>query len=172
MTPIKIVMLIVFAFVLTTSVVGGELPTSANPIQTIDQAGLMALMKSRENRYMIVAMAAWCRPCRKELPVLVDLFERYRSEGLNIVGITLDLEGPQAMQPIIDKAKVNFPVYWAGQSAIESFDIYAIPMLFLVKGGAVVEKIPGERSRKYLEKKNKAVARITALLRVGQTSPD
>ena len=155
MTRIIIATLIFSAFVLTTSVVGGELPASTNPIQTIDQAGLAALMKSDKNRNMIVAMAAWCKPCRKELPVLVDLFARYRSQGLNMVGLTLDLEGPKVMQPIIDKAKVNFPVYWADQSTIERYEIYAIPMLFLVKNGEVVEKIPGERPRKFLEEKIK-----------------
>lgn len=127
----------------------------ANPIQTIDQAALKALMKDQEQRYMLVAMAAWCSPCRKELPVLNELYEKYRAQGLKMVGVSVDLEGPKAMQAIIDKAKVTFPVYWAGHDAVETFEIYAIPMLFIVKDGEVVEKIPGKRSKKYLEKKIK-----------------
>ena len=113
------------------------------------------MLKRDDCRCLIVAMAAWCKPCRKELPVLADLYTRYRDRGLEIVGISLDLEGPEALQPIIDKAKVNFPVYWVGEEAIETHDIYAIPMLFLVREGKVVEKIPGKRSKNYLEKKIK-----------------
>lgn len=124
-------------------------------IEKLDKAGLEALLRKKDCRCMIVAMAAWCSPCRKELPVLAELYGRYRSRGLKIVGISLDLEGPQAMQPIIDKAKVNFPVFWVGEDAIQDHNIYAIPMLFLVKEGKVVEKIPGVRSKNYLEKKIK-----------------
>jgi thiol-disulfide isomerase/thioredoxin len=126
---------------------------SENKIEKLDKAGLEALLSKADGRCMIVAMAAWCSPCRKELPVLVELYNRYKSKGLKIVGISLDLEGPRAMQPIIDKAKVNFPVYWVGEDPIEDFDIYAIPMLFIVQEGKVVEKIPGKRSKKYLEDK-------------------
>ena len=155
MTRFAISTLLMLTLIAARPAAGAASSPSPNPIGTIDQAGLKALMEDENCRCMIVAMAAWCSPCRKELPVLNKLFERYRSEGLNVVGISLDLEGPQAMQPIIDKAKVSFPVYWAGESAIKDFDIYAIPMLFIVKDGKVVEKIPGKRSHKYLEKKIK-----------------
>ena len=57
------------------------------------------------------------------------------------------------MQPIVDKAKVAFPVYWVGDGAVEKFDIYAVPMLFFIKDGRVIDKVPGKRSRLYLEKK-------------------
>ncbi len=153
MTRFQTIILILCTLVVITAADGAESSAPANAIQTIDKAGLTALMEDPDCRCMIVAMAAWCSPCRKELPLLVELFERYRSEGLRVVGVSLDQEGPQAMQPIIDKANVSFPVYWAGRDAIEDFEIYAIPMIFIVKDGKVVEKIPGKRPRKYLEKK-------------------
>jgi len=124
-----------------------------NSIQSLGPTGLKNLMTDEATPYLIVAMAAWCGPCRKELPVLSKLFTKYQSRGIKIVGISLDLEGPGAMQPIVDKLGVNFPVYWVGEKAVKDYDIYAIPMLYLIKHGKVVEKIPGKRSAKFIEKK-------------------
>ncbi len=70
-----------------------------------------------------------------------------------MIGISIDLEGPQAMQPIIDKLKVGFPVYWYGESAVQKFSIFAIPMIFLVKDGRIVEKLPGRRPERELDRK-------------------
>ena len=36
--------------------------------------------------------ASWCAPCKKELPLLVDLDTRYRSLGLRVIGVSIDKE--------------------------------------------------------------------------------
>ena len=61
----------------------------------------------------------------------------------------------RANEELGDKAKVTFPVYWVGDAAVDKFDIYAVPMLFFIKDGRVVDKIPGKRSKSYIEKKIK-----------------
>ncbi len=122
-------------------------------IQKISELALDRLIKSDNNKILITFMAAWCGPCIDELPVLNKLYQKYKNQGLKIIGISIDLEGPRAMQPIIDKLKVGFPVYWYGESAVQKFSIYAIPMIFWVKDGQIVEKLPGRRSEKVLNKK-------------------
>lgn len=34
--------------------------------------------------------ASWCAPCIKEMPVLVELHEKYKDKGLEIIGISID----------------------------------------------------------------------------------
>jgi thiol-disulfide isomerase/thioredoxin len=122
-------------------------------VERIEPADLDALMSSKDCRCMIVAMAAWCGPCRKELPILNSLYERYKSRGLRMIGISLDVDGPEAMQRIVDTAGVNFPIYWAGDSPVHTYNLIAIPALFFIKDGEVVEKIVGKRTERYLERK-------------------
>ena len=124
-------------------------------VEKMDKAGLDRLMQDPDNQSMIVAMAAWCGPCRKELPTLIKLFDKYKDQGLKMVGISLDANGPQAMQPILDKLHVSFPVYWVGVDMAREYDIYAIPMIFFIKNGQVVEKLPGKRSHEDLDRKIK-----------------
>lgn len=122
-------------------------------VQKIEPKELDKLMKSRESRSLVVAMASWCGPCREELPFLIKLHNKYKDKGLKIVGISLDTDGPEAMQKIVDRMKVNFPIYWAGEDAADKYGIYAIPMLYLIKNGKVIDKIPGQQSEASLEKK-------------------
>ena len=122
-------------------------------IQKISESALDELINAKNNKILITFMAAWCGPCIDELPVLNKLYQKYKTQGLKLIGISIDLEGPQALQPIVDKLKVGFPVYWYGKSAVQKFSLFAIPMIFLVKDGQVIEKLPGRRSEKVLNKK-------------------
>ena len=127
--------------------------SAAVTIQKISESALDELINTRNHKIVVAFMAAWCGPCIDELPVLNKLYQKYKTQGLNLIGISIDLKGPQAMQPVVDKLKVGFPVYWYGESAVQKFSIYAIPMIFWVKDGRIVEKLPGRRSGKELDKK-------------------
>ncbi len=122
-------------------------------VKKIGAGELDTLMKSKESRSLVVAMASWCGPCRDELPSLIKLHNKYKDRGLKIIGISLDVDGPEAMQKIADRIKVNFPIYWAGEEAADKYGIYAIPMLYLIKNGKVIDKIPGQQSEAWLDKK-------------------
>ena len=122
-------------------------------IQKISESALDELINAGNNKMVVTFMAAWCGPCIDELPVLNKLYQKYKTQGLNLIGISIDLKGPQAMQPVVDKLKVCFPVYWYGESAVQKFSLSAIPVIFWVKNGRIVEKLPGRRSSKELDKK-------------------
>ena len=122
-------------------------------VEKISEAALDELIQSSNNKMVITFMAAWCGPCIDELPTLNKLHQKYKSRGFNLIGVSIDLEGPQAMQPIIDKLKVDFPVYWYGETAIQKYSIFAIPMIYWVQDGQIVEKLGGRRSEKELDKR-------------------
>jgi thiol-disulfide isomerase/thioredoxin len=124
-----------------------------SPVQKIEEAALDAKIGDKNNRLALVFMAAWCAPCIDELPTLNKLHTKYRNQGLEIIGISIDLDGPDAMHPVVSALKINFPVYWYGEKAVEKFALFAIPMMFLVKEGEIVERIHGRRSESFLDEK-------------------
>jgi len=141
------VLLIIIFFIMTPGAGAGV------TIQKISESALDELIKADNNKILITFMAAWCGPCIDELPVINKLYQKYQKQGLKLIGVSIDLGGPQAMQPIIDKLRVSFPVYWYGETAVQKFSLFVIPMIFLVKDGQIVEKLPGRRSEKELSKK-------------------
>jgi len=74
-----------------------------------------------------------------------------------VIGISIDLGGAVAMQPVVNKLKIEFPVYWFGEKAVQKFNLTAIPLVLVIKRGKVVERLPGRRSEKFLERKVKAL---------------
>ena len=144
---------IVFLFLLLFTASCLEKTDTHILIKKMDLEALDKIMKSRKSPDMITFTAAWCAPCKEELPLLNKLYAKYREEGFKIIGIALDLEGPSAMQPIVDRLKIDFPIYWVGEKGVNHFEIDALPMIFVMNNGNIVERIPGKRSETCLEEK-------------------
>ena len=121
-------------------------------IEPIEEAKLDELMGAPDNRLVVTFVAAWCPPCIDELPILNKLYHKYKGKGLKMIGITIDIEGPRAMQPVVDKLKIDFPIYAYGEKSVKKFKLNAIPMLFFIRDGVIVEKIFGRRPERELNK--------------------
>jgi thiol-disulfide isomerase/thioredoxin len=126
-----------------------------NPVQKLDLAGLKRMVDG-DGHFLLVFMAAWCAPCIKELPDLNALHAKYRTSGLKMVGVSVDFDGPSAMQPIVDRLKVDFPIFWLGEDALEAYGIKGIPLLIFIKNGLVVEKVVGLHSKAFFAEKIEA----------------
>ena len=61
--------------------------------------------------------ATWCAPCRDEIPIFVKLQDKYRSQGLQFIGIAVDQR--DKVQPFAADFGMNFPVLIGSADAIE-----------------------------------------------------
>ena len=61
--------------------------------------------------------ATWCPPCREEIPLFVRLQERYRSRGLQFVGIAIDQ--PEKVAEFAREFSINYPMLIGGTETIE-----------------------------------------------------
>ena len=58
---------------------------------------------------MLNFWATWCGPCKVEIPMFIDLQQRYGSQGLAFLGISVD-DAPEQLQPFAQEYKMNYPV--------------------------------------------------------------
>jgi thiol-disulfide isomerase/thioredoxin len=126
---------------------------SGAKVERIDEATLNKLITADDSYLVLSFMAAWCGPCIDELPALNRLHKKYKDRNVQIIGISIDFDGPGAMQPIIKKLNIDFPVYWCGEKAISKFNLNAIPMLLFIRRGEMVERLHGKRPEKFLDQK-------------------
>jgi thiol-disulfide isomerase/thioredoxin len=62
----------------------------ADPV-LIDLAGYnQILAKYRGKPLLVNFWATWCEPCREEYPMIVDLAKQFASQGLVVVGVSMD----------------------------------------------------------------------------------
>ena len=99
--------------------------------------------------------ATWCPPCRKEIPAFMEVLNRYRGRGFQIVGIAID--EPGAVTDFISELGVNYPQLIGEQEAIEVSQLYgnhygALPYSVLIDRQGIIRFIkPGELKRDTLE---------------------
>jgi len=88
--------------------------------------------------------ATWCGPCRIEIPGFVQLQERYRAQGLAVIGISLD-DGPEPVREFYREYKMNYPVAMGDQKVSELFGgILGLPTTFIIgRDGRVYSKHVG-----------------------------
>ena len=64
--------------------------------------------------------ARWCLPCRREIPELVAVHARYRSGGLEVVGIAVeDAESREGVRDFAKAYEMNYTVLLARERGIE-----------------------------------------------------
>jgi peroxiredoxin len=68
--------------------VGDEMPAFGAPSLTTGDTITLASLRGKP--LVVNLWATWCAPCRHEMPYLQSLYDRYRDQGLQMVGITVD----------------------------------------------------------------------------------
>jgi thiol-disulfide isomerase/thioredoxin len=103
-------------------------------------------LSSLRGRYVLVNFwATWCPPCRAETPDLIALHRAFEPRGLSVVGISVDLEGPDVVRAFADEYGIPYPILLGGESATEAFGgAFGLPTSFLLNpDGEVVGRFPG-----------------------------
>ena len=88
--------------------------------------------------------ASWCRPCRGENPNIVRAYEKYKSKGFTVVGISLDEEADMWKKAIeqdgLTWAHMSDLKLWKS-AAVAQYNIGSVPASFLVdKEGKILAK--------------------------------
>jgi len=94
----------------------------------------VALSDLRGNVVLIDFWATWCPPCMDALPGIVDLYDRFRDEGFEIVGVSLDTH-ESSLQHVLREYDLRWLQHWDGPDEAEVAQLYrvsAIPALFLL----------------------------------------
>ena len=88
--------------------------------------------------------ATWCPPCRRSIPDLIDIQNKYE-KNVVIIGISLDRETKPDVVPFIKEYGINYPVAYATTEIVEKFgDMESIPTSFIIdKSGQIVDKQVG-----------------------------
>ena len=107
--------------------------------------------------------ATWCTPCRVEMPWLVELDEKYRTQGLQMVGISMD--DPGITQDIIAFAKdrgVKYRVLLGGSSTADAYGgVRFMPQSFFIDpDGKILKTTTGITDKKDRQDGAKALVNL------------
>ena len=71
------------------------------------QAGGLAQYKGQV--VMVNFWATWCGPCQQEMPLLDQMYKKYKPAGFTLIGVNVDKEAPP-VKDLLARKPVSFPV--------------------------------------------------------------
>lgn len=92
----------------------------------------LKLSEFRGDVVMINFWATWCGPCRQEMPILNDLYLKYRDQGFTLLGVNVEKNQSKAAKMIRD-LQVVYPVLFDSDSKVSKlYDVNSMPSTILV----------------------------------------
>ena len=141
-TPVFTVLLSVS--VLFAPAVGHARQAPSFSVKTVE--GKPVRLAELRNRPVIVDFwATWCGPCRASMPHLSTMQTRYEKDGLAVIGMSVDEDGPAVVRQFAKKLGVKFTVAMANDEVLEAYGpIRSIPTTFFInRKGEIVRRVMG-----------------------------
>ena len=92
----------------------------------------LRLSEYRGDVVMINFWATWCGPCRQEMPLLDELYTRYKRVGFRLLGVNIDDDSRRAVS-MVETLGVNFPVLFDERKEVSKlYRVEAMPVTVLV----------------------------------------
>ena len=92
----------------------------------------LKLSEYRGDVVLINFWASWCGPCRQEMPLLDQLYQRYNPIGFTILGINVE-ENPDQARQLLKDVPVSFPILFDTQNSVSKlYHLVGMPSTMIV----------------------------------------
>jgi len=98
--------------------------------------------------------ATWCGPCRMEIPSLVKMYDNYHSKGLEMIGLSVEINNNRPKEyfdKFISDNQITYPIALASMETMKNYSINPIPTTFFIdKSGRVALSLVGAYPEEYI----------------------
>ncbi len=107
-------------FIWTCGAMAGDYPSSEAVFAAVfdDLDGKPVALADFKGKPLVLNFwATWCPPCRKEIPDLVEIHDRYGGRGVILIGLAV--EEKTRIPEFVQANKVNYPILVGKDKGIE-----------------------------------------------------
>jgi len=143
-------------------------PPAPSAIMTADVKNLDGTtfkLQDKKGKVVLVNLwATWCGPCIGEMPHLVEMQDKFRDKGFEIIGLDTDDESKEDIEAFAAKQKLNYQLGWADAPMMKEFvkitRLPGIPQSILINRDGQLTGVFTGGSPKVIEKMKETVEKI------------
>jgi peroxiredoxin len=94
----------------TAFAAGGDTGGSAPSFELTTLEGQPGALSQYKGQVVMVNFwATWCGPCQQEMPLLDQMYKKYKPAGFTLIGVNVDKDSPPVKE-LLARKPVSFPV--------------------------------------------------------------
>ncbi len=142
--PRNIIRIVAFAVLLCFTLVGSGLCGSKKPsknegtlapaftLESLSGGGTKSL---KDYRGKVILLDFWsinCPPCRRAVPHVVVMYDRYKAKGFVALGISFDGKEINNLRSFVAEYNVDYPILLGTIDVARAYGVRSIPSIFLL----------------------------------------
>ncbi len=146
--------LVFTALVLLTSAISAAEGKAAPDFALKDLGGKDISLDDYKGKVVFLNFwATWCPPCRQEIPGFIEAYEKYKGDGLVILGVAVS-DRENSVKSYVEKSKMTYPVAMGDTKIVKDYDPgNAIPTTIVIdRDGNIFHKHVGFMDQSQVEK--------------------
>ena len=117
----------------------------------------LKLTQYRGKALLVNFWASWCGACKKEMPNVIKTYNKYKDQGFEVLGISLD-DKKSALDSYLKEKNITWRQFFDGKGwkndIAQQYNISSIPATFLLDKKGIIRAVDlrGELLEKQIEK--------------------
>ena len=123
-------------------------------LKSVVKDSTYTLSEMKDKVVLINFWATWCGPCRMEIPDFNELYNKYSSQGFEILSVSISDTKDQLLN-FLKAYNIDYPILYGKQADMQKIivdygGVYSIPMSFLIgKNNEIKRVYPGAILKQY-----------------------
>jgi len=107
----------------------------------------------RSNIVILNFWATWCVPCRKEIPLFLEMKKKYQDQGLSLIGIDTDDIDNETVATFVREEKMDYTILLGSDEVSAKYlSLAKLPVTIVIgPNGTISKKIMGAVTRAEIE---------------------
>jgi cytochrome c biogenesis protein CcmG/thiol:disulfide interchange protein DsbE len=98
-----------------------------------DASGVLVRLSDYKGSVVLINFwATWCGGCKIEIPWLMEFENKYRGKGLTVIGVSMDEQGWQMIEPFVKEKQLNYTMVLGTGEMAKRYGLGPMPMTILI----------------------------------------
>ncbi len=125
-----------------------DINTPAPAFRLMDLEGTPHSLAAYQGKVVLLNFwATWCGPCKVEMPAMEALYQAFRSQGMEILAVSVDQQGAAVTRPFKEAMGLSFPILHDSDYQVGlTYGARTLPMTYVIdRQGVIRQRVFGAR---------------------------